>query len=81
MVRQIEQKMRENWKDFKSARNEKLKEQFVASSQTPKRALFVVGGLTRSEIACLRALKPAFQCIFTTSILKQGDLVDFTKFS
>lgn len=71
--------MRENWKSFESWRNEKLKDNFVSSSRVPKRALFVVGGLTRSEISCIRALKPAFQCIFTTSILKQGDLVDFTK--
>lgn len=78
MVRHLEQKIRENWKGFEVRSNDRLKEQFVASSQSPKRALFVIGGLTRSEIGCIRALKPGFQCIFTTGILKTGDLVDFS---
>ncbi|KAI6183231.1 L51-S25-CI-B8 domain-containing protein [Aphelenchoides bicaudatus] len=61
MVRVLEQKLRENWKGFEMQINERLKGQSMAPSQIPKRALFVVGGLTRSEIACIRALKPGFQ--------------------
>jgi hypothetical protein len=78
MVRILDLKIRENWRGFETCSNERLKEQFVASSQTPKRALFVIGGLTRSEIGCIRALKPGFQCVFTTGILKTGELVDFS---
>jgi len=78
IVRQLEQKIRENWKGWESYKNEKLKENFVATSKGPKRALFVIGGLTRSEIACLRAIKSGFQSIFTTIILKPGDLVNFS---
>jgi hypothetical protein len=77
IVRFLDQKIHENWKGFETRTNERLKEQFVASSRAPKRALFVIGGLTRSEISCIRALKPGFQSIFTTGILKTGDLVDF----
>ncbi|KAI6230165.1 hypothetical protein M3Y99_01094100 [Aphelenchoides fujianensis] len=47
-------------------------------SATTKRALFVVGGLTRAEIACLHAQPNGFAAIFTTSILKPKDMLDFT---
>lgn len=77
-MRLVDQKLRDNWKGFETRVNERFKDQqHPASSKSPKRALFVFGGLTRSEIACLRALKHGIQCIFTTGILKDGDMLDF----
>ncbi|CAD5221484.1 unnamed protein product [Bursaphelenchus xylophilus] len=42
-----------------------------------RRALFVVGGLTRSELGCLRSL--GFTAIFTTNILQSDDLIQLCK--
>lgn len=76
MTRQLEAKIQDNWKGFENWHNNRL--DTASSNRLPKRALFVVGGLTRSEIACIRAIRNGFECVFTTSILKQGDLVNFT---
>ncbi|KAI6181395.1 hypothetical protein M3Y98_00824800 [Aphelenchoides besseyi] len=91
LVRILERGQREVWKGFETYANSQLKnlpainvdvptttaDARVRTGASKRTALFVIGGLTRAEIACLRAQPNPFAAIFTTQILKPQDMIDF----
>lgn len=79
LARLLDRGIKETWRGFELEEVERVRKSSVGYVQTSsvRRALFVVGGLTRAEIACLRAIEPGFTDILTTNYIKQNEFVDF----
>ena len=78
-MRLLDRGIKEAWRGFETEEVERVRKSSVGYVQTSsvRRALFVIGGLTHAEIACLRAMQPSFSAILTTNIIKSGAFVDF----
>lgn len=76
LVRLLERGLQEQWRGFELTQRRPVP---VLTSGPVRRALFVVGGLTRTELACLRTLEPAFDAVFTTHIIHSASLMDACK--
>ncbi|CAD5215540.1 unnamed protein product [Bursaphelenchus okinawaensis] len=75
LVRVLEKGIRDNWKSFDCIDPDEFSSVSTLSRRT---ALFVIGGLTRAELACLKSLD--FRAVYITNILQSNDLIQLCKY-